>query len=325
MDRGIQITALSPARVRSDEGCLARFHFVGDRAAPESSGCDRALALPLAGGSAICEEWTLDGAVEHSSMDGLMISRGKDYAVLSWSGPLQRDIRTQTRTIYATLMSRCRELGYDYFLRFWNHIPDISLGDGDAERYRQFCLGRGEVFTSVCATMTPPAGTAVGVPPGAPLQVILLAQTKDFRAIENPRQMSAYRYPRIYGPRSPTFSRATMSTASQLFVSGTAAIVGHTSRHEGSFEKQFQETVRNWKSLIAHAAETCELFQVDIAQGCSFRVYLKDSVNYDIAARALLDIGLDPDKVAVLRADICRRELLFEMDGVLNFPATSEG
>ena len=31
---------------------------------------------------------------------------------------------------------------YPHLLRIWNYLDAITLGDGDAERYRQFCVGR---------------------------------------------------------------------------------------------------------------------------------------------------------------------------------------
>ena len=46
--------------------------------------------------------------------------------------------------------------------------------------------------------------------------------------VENPRQVSAYRYPREYGPQSPTFARALLPPSPRvpLLLSGTASIDG---------------------------------------------------------------------------------------------------
>src|SRR5690606_13866131 len=71
--------------------------------------------------------------------------------------------------------------------------------------------------------------------------------------VENPRQVSAYRYPRQYGPTPPAFARAMLSPAKQLLVSGTASVVGHASHHVGDAAAQLDETARNLDSLMRTA------------------------------------------------------------------------
>ena len=73
--------------------------------------------------------------------------------------------------------------------------------------------------------------------------------------VENPRQVSAYRYPRQYGPQAPSFARAMLppSQAMPLLLSGTASVVGHESKHHDCVESQLAETFANFDSLIAAA------------------------------------------------------------------------
>jgi enamine deaminase RidA (YjgF/YER057c/UK114 family) len=74
--------------------------------------------------------------------------------------------------------------------------------------------------------------------------------------IENPRQTSAYHYPPKFGKHSPTFSRACISDDSQqanLFISGTASIVGHETVHAGDAAAQTRETLANIDALLAEA------------------------------------------------------------------------
>jgi chorismate lyase/3-hydroxybenzoate synthase len=87
--------------------------------------------------------------------------------------------------------------------------------------------------------------------------VHLLASQWPGTPIENPRQISAYRYPPCYGARPPTFARAIRyagpGRTHQLAVSGTASIVGHVTMHPGDLPRQIRETLRNLESLMDHA------------------------------------------------------------------------
>ncbi len=99
-----------------------------------------------------------------------------------------------------------------------------------------------------------PAASALGFESG-PLTICFFAAREAMPlAIENPRQVSAYKYPEDYGPRSPTFSRASaieLHGQTVLFISGTASIVGHQTMHAGDVVAQTQETIVNIKATVA--------------------------------------------------------------------------
>jgi hypothetical protein len=57
--------------------------------------------------------------------------------------------------------------------------------------------------------------------------------------------VSAYDYPRQYGPAAPSFSRAALTPDPLLLISGTASIVGHASVHLGDVTAQLEETLAN--------------------------------------------------------------------------------
>ena len=61
--------------------------------------------------------------------------------------------------------------------------------------------------------------------------------------VENPRQVSAYRYPPTYGPRVADLlargaGRTSAAATIALFISGTASIVGHETVHQGDVRAQ---------------------------------------------------------------------------------------
>ena len=136
-----------------------------------------------------------------------------------------------------------------HLLRVWNFLDAINAGEGDCERYRQFCIGRARGIGDLPSERLP-AATAVGRPIAAGrLQVCWLAGLEPGTPVENPRQLRAFRYPRRYGPSPPAFARAICLSSGELVGSGTSSIVGHESRHEGDLAAQVFETLQNLREL----------------------------------------------------------------------------
>jgi len=142
---------------------------------------------------------------------------------------------------------------YRHLQRIWNYLDDINTGAGDDERYRVFCSGRSAGLTALGLERFP-AATAIGRRDGSHrLQVYWLAARSAGLALENPRQVSAYRYPRRYGPVAPGFSRAMLAPGIGLLISGTASVVGHASHHPGDLVAQLEETVNNLQTVLDRA------------------------------------------------------------------------
>lgn len=200
--------------------------------------------------------------------------------------------------------------GTPHLLRLWNYLDAINDGSGDAERYRLFCDGRAAGMPA--GTARYPAASAIGRQDGVRvLQVYGLAARSAGTAIENPRQVSAWRYPRQYGPTSPTFTRGMRTVDTQLLISGTAAVVGHASLHEDDVDAQLDETLTNLGSLLRQAG----LPDPHLGAGSLLKAYLRDpaaatTVEAALSARIPVLGGL-----VLLAGDICRRELLVEIDG----------
>lgn len=199
-----------------------------------------------------------------------------------------------------------------HLLRLWNYLDAINLGDGDDERYRLFCDGRARGMRDF-PNRSYPAATAIGRQDGVRvLQVYGLAARHPGQPIENPRQVSAWRYPRQYGPTAPTFARGMLTPAAQLLISGTAAVVGHVSLHDGDLAAQIDETWANLGSLSAQAG----MGDSDFGAHTFLKAYLRDHADTDAVAAALRARAPALDGLLLLAGDICRRELLVEVDGV---------
>ena len=208
---------------------------------------------------------------------------------------------------------------YPHLLRVWNYLDAITQGEGDNERYRQFCVGRARGLGDF-DTATLPAATAIGRCDDArTIQVYWLAARAPGVPVENPRQVSAYRYPRQYGPQSPSFARAMLPPAGSempLLLSGTAAVVGHASQHAGELLAQVEETFANFDALLGAARAGRPSLPPGFGPGTRLKVYVRDRGDLPLVAAALDARFGDRVPRILLHAAICRRELAVEIDGV---------
>lgn len=295
---------------------LARFRTAG---AELQGARDFLLPLEQLEGHGL-EAWWLEGDVTpRTAAEDVQAVAAGGLLLCEAHDPEASNPRKAARRLYDRLLSFVAANGYAHVVKGWNYLEDINEGVGDQERYKQFCVGRGEVLDSAWAHDYLPAGTGVGSGSGTGLRVTLLASREPPDIIENPRQVSAYRYPRQYGPKSPSFSRAAAIGPDGdrlLFISGTAAIVGHDSLHLASVEGQVEETLRNWRSLF-DAYEERHGVRPNFERDGWYRVYLRRPEHLAAVRRLLGEAGLPLHRCLFLRADICRRELLFEMDAVI--------
>ncbi|MGY1425994.1 chorismate transformation enzyme, FkbO/Hyg5 family [Lysobacter sp. A289] len=248
--------------------------------------------------------WAEDGALQ--------------FGAIEIDEPAGEDIGAAAETAYRELLAFTARRGYPHLLRIWNYLDAITDGDGDGERYRRFCVGRATGLGDFDATQLP-AATAVGRVDGQRrLQVYWLAAKTPGTAVENPRQISAWRYPRRYGLRSPSFARAMLPSPGStmpLLLSGTAAIVGHESRHADAIETQLDETLANFDSLIGAARRLRPGVPTSFGAGSHLKVYVRDPAELNHMA-AMLEQRLASDVPRIiLHATICRRELRMEIDG----------
>ena len=197
-----------------------------------------------------------------------------------------------------------------HVLRIWNYIGGINSGSGDSERYKHFCHGRATGMGAFFAEGFP-AATAIGHHgPQHRLQVYLLACDRPGMRVENPRQVSAWHYPRQYGRTPPSFARAmSLPARDALAISGTAAIVGHASTHQDDLDAQLDETLTNLEALLGSA---------DMAGGFDthspLKVYVRQ-IGDAPQVREFIRHRLPGVPVLLLHGYICRRELLVEIDG----------
>ncbi len=270
------------------------------------------------------EVWTTEKEVKYGQVNGITYSKTDECLVASLSASVDFDnFESKIQEKYIEIISFAHQQEYSSFIRMWNYFPGINDMINGAECYKQFCSGRYKGLEKIYHDFQSllPAATAVGCNDGN-FQMYFLATRSPGVHIENPRQICAYKYPNKYGKHSPSFARATFkqwSDHANLFISGTASIVGHESRHLGDCKNQVQEIFRNINALLEpDYLKTLKLspdqfkeFKLDM-----MKIYVRDSRYLPIIEAEFKHQTGWYDKSLFLIGDICRRELMLEIEGI---------
>ena len=298
---------------------------LGAIAAPMDDAPCQDIPAPLLGQArpTVRERWLGGGACRDGDFAGIRFRRcdGVLYGVVEvdegdFDGP--SPLRVATGDAYRRLFGLLDAEGLPHLWRVWNYLADINGEQDGLERYRQFNIGRQDAFLASgrLATGDVPAACAIGLG-GGPLRIAFLAGDMPALPIENPRQVSAYDYPPDYGPRSPTFSRASLVAAggrALLLVSGTASIVGHRTVHPGDAAAQARESLANIAAVLAEAGSRLQAAAFRPGQ-LSYRAYVRHAADFPAVAGVLREV-LGEAEIVCLQADICRADLLVEIEAV---------
>lgn len=311
------------------DGRLLGGAWIGAGAPPERVAWPRQrLATQVLDDSGVTHEvWAVNGSVPLQSGDseGVAWRRFGDllFGVIEIDeaavrpGPLTSPLQQAAFDAYARIFRLLDAQGLPHLWRLWNYMADINGETGALERYRQFNVGRGDAFEAGARSVVGrvPAACALGVAAG-PMTVAFMAGATPIVPVENPRQVSAFLYPDRYGPRSPTFSRAALAYPpgqEVLFVSGTASIVGHQTVHPGDVRAQTAESLDNIEAVLAVASENARSGRYALGD-LGYRVYVRHAS--DLApVREVVTQRLGGARVAYVQADVCRVDLLVEIEG----------
>lgn len=231
----------------------------------------------------------------------------------------------QSYTAYQQLLTcQSNSPGQAELQKIWHYLPALNLGEGDTENYRQFCLGRERALQDANflgpESRPLPAATAIGIPDtGLPALFYWLASSQSGINVENPRQTQAWRYPRQYGPARPNFSRATCSTScNQFLISGTASVVGHATAHPFATSEQTREMLTNLATLAEQGLGIDPAYpglqRLSQLNG-PLRIYLRRPQDLPSVLSHCHSAGLPRDQLLAFHGDICRSDLMVEMDG----------
>nr|QGA89383.1 CH-Hyg5 type chorismatase [Streptomyces conglobatus] len=274
------------------------------------------------------ERWTVDQPVHTGTENGLVYAHTDDYLFCAGYIPAQGTYTDATRTAYAAVFELVERLGYPSIFRMWNLIGRINEPNAEGlEVYRDFCRGRAQAFEQYTAEgRDMPAATGIGAR-GEGIGFYFLASRSGSRTnIENNRQIPAYHYPEQYGPKPPSFARATRLTprgakddAAHLYISGTAAILGHQTVHADSIDKQCQVALENIEHLIGdHNLKEHGIVRGHQLSDLSLvKVYVRHRDDMPLVRDACREAFPEPVDIAYFNVDICRSDLLVEIEGII--------
>ena len=100
-----------------------------------------------------------------------------------------------------------------------------------------------------------------------------------------------------------------------LFVSGTASIVGHDTIHPGDVVAQTRETMVNISALLEEANRTVGAARYSL-EGLKLKVYVRKPSDLAAIQATLSELLRPAAGIVYLQADICREDLLVEIEAV---------
>lgn len=243
------------------------------------------------------------------------------------------EIEFATREAYLRLFETLKDHPQLSIIRFWNYVPAIltKLQDGSTV-YHHFNAGRYAAFSSFYGEsvkeMAIPAASAVGTQEMS-LTIEFLAVASPIAMIENKHQFPSHTYSKVYGNVPPFFSRgAIYSNQGQrlLLSSGTASVLGERSMYANDLYEQLAQSFQNLRILGSqpnlkrygiHYGFTLE----DIV---SLRVYYKENQDREYLERRVPKFLSKHCAVSFKQADICRDDLLVELEGTFVKKGESE-
>lgn len=302
---------------------------------------------PCDGAELAIEAWALatrEAEIQHHGPDVITVR----YDGLRWiqaaASAADGDGHTaydQTSQVFTTLRNRLTQAGvsFDEVARIWLYQGGITAPEDGTERYRELNRARTDFFegmqfgrrlvASSNGKVSYPASTGIGTMGRGLVATCMALQTdrKDVRLfpLENPLQTPSFDYAQRFSLKSPKFSRAmavAIGNYVTTWISGTASIVHSESLHLGDVEKQANQTLTNIERLID--AENFERHGLagagsTLADLAKVRVYVKRPEDFE-RCRATCERRLGSVPVIYAHADVCRPELLVEIEAVAFSP-----
>lgn len=243
---------------------------------------------------------------------------------------LDKSIEEQSDSVFARLGHILSSEGFaiNDIVRQWNYIEDITRISAQGQHYQQFNDSRSRFYSSADWSNGYPAATGIGASCGGVVVVVdaVKHSARFSRAIDNPLQQAAHNYSQrvlIEGATpqhktTPKFERARWvgeGAESMIYVSGTAAIRGEESMREGVVEQGVM-TLENIAHLVSsdnqqrHGVPTLREYDYEV-----LRVYVKPNQRWE-PVKQWLQESCKCQNIIPIEADICREELLLEIEAV---------
>jgi enamine deaminase RidA (YjgF/YER057c/UK114 family) len=260
---------------------------------------------------------------EPARTESLKITRTDQAALVSFriedaADRTPTDFLNAVREAYTTVFKHA----VGRVVRCWNFVPDINaIVAGDQTRYMIFNAGRYAAFLDQFGPAENfdshvPTASAVGTT-GRDLWIHALSLDMPVTHMGNPRQVSPHLYSDRFGKRPPCFSRATRA-GDLLLVGGTASIRGENSVYI-DLHHQTIETLLNLRTVLDQAGTTGFESVTDV------RAYHPRPDDAAAVRRSVSREFRNVRSIEVIQADLCRPELLIEIEVVAELKSDQRG
>ena len=207
--------------------------------------------------------------------------------------------------------------------RQWNYIPGITVLSDGSQNYQEFNDARSIFYATADWSNGYPAATGIGTSAGGVVVEICAIKGEQCAnlPIDNPLQIAAHNYSQqvldgkvieqLSERTTPKFERARL-LADRVLISGTAAIKGERSNYSTDAVEQAAETMEIMDRLTSKENIPVE------NNGSRYdllRVYVKRESDIP-AVRDYMQSHYPAAQKHYLVADVCRPELLIEIEGV---------
>lgn len=295
--------------------------------------------------ASVLSECPLVSCVAQRPMDGLLVAeivylkepavtqRHEDYFVLRSEGcvelmtsgihfPHAGDVGEQSVRVFGRIKDilESESFAVSDIVRQWNYIDHITAENDGIQNYQLFNDARSDFYAATNWSNGYPAATGIGCDTGG--VTIVVYAVKDFkgadRPIDNPLQIPAHKYSgKVLASgketvrTTPKFERGRL-LGDVVFVSGTAAIKGENSEFSDDACVQAEEAI----DVVEHLVEPSNIskdssgFRFDL-----IRVYVRRPQDME-SVRNVFTTRFPNIPVHFLIADICRPELLLELEGI---------
>ncbi|MBN1599824.1 MAG: hypothetical protein JW894_16130 [Bacteroidales bacterium] len=313
------------------------------------------IAQKTTGGDGILLEanviynYTSDIAVSYESInDEIFYTKVKAvdfdeyyFSGLTYNGT-ELSMETRIEKAHSILKNAFRKEGIGMYdiVRQWNYVEAITGSDKTKEdpvqNYQVLNNIRHTYYSAYEFSGGYPAATGIGMHTGGFILDCLALKRKTeklvIKLVKNPLQLSAYEYSQdvLNGSSSgvtvwhtPKFERAKIVQWAQgsysVLISGTAAIHNEKSLALGDAAEQTRITLDNIDKLIESASN---MIKVDQGKSVNrvikyLRVYIRNKNDVDIVSSICNAYWKDTEPVYLI-ADICRAELLVEIEGIVD-------
>ena len=207
--------------------------------------------------------------------------------------------------------------------RQWNYIPGITVLSDGSQNYQEFNDARSIFYATADWGNGYPAATGIGTSAGSVTVELCAIKGEGVTSlpIDNPLQIAAHNYSQqvldgkvieqLSERTTPKFERARL-LGNTVHISGTAAIKGECSNPSTVTVEQAAETMEIMDRLVSkeNIPAPNSGSQYDL-----LRVYVKRECDIP-AVREYMELHYPDVQKHYVVADVCRPELLIEIEGV---------